>query len=95
MTDPLSREFSGDYPKFRVAAEKISAVFMGNSKNGDYLWRLSAFPKIPLQIAYSEADDEFPCEIKINFDSGVLRFMGFETVAFLNGSIANALFTAV
>jgi hypothetical protein len=47
--------------------------------------------KIPMQVIYYEADDEFPCDIKVKFDGGAGRFIEFETLAFLYESFIHEL----
>jgi hypothetical protein len=56
-------------------------------------------PKLPVQIDYYAADDEFPCEVKFLYDRRALDFLPFETLAVaggcLVGEIAHIARTAV
>lgn len=91
MTDPLGKTFSGDYVTFSETMCRLGGVFNGKLKSGGYTWLLKALPKILLQIAYYDADDEFPCEVQILFDKNASRFMEFECLAFLEGCLLRAM----
>jgi len=91
MTDPLGKTFSGDYVTFSETMCRLGGVFDGKLKSGGYTWLLKALPKILLQIAYYDADDEFPCEVQILFDKNASRFMEFECLAFLEGCLLRAM----
>jgi hypothetical protein len=91
MTASLVREFGGDYEKFCLAARKLGLVFEGTTRSGDSIWSYALLPKIPIRLLYCEADDEFPCEVKIMFDNSASRFLEFEPLAFLCGCFVRAL----
>jgi len=69
----------------------LGAEYEGEVRNGEHLWTFYVLPKIPIQVIYYEADDEFPCDIKVKFDGGAGRFFDFETLAFLYGSFIHEL----
>jgi hypothetical protein len=94
--DPLSRMFGDDYAKFERAAALLNSpanpfVFEKKLGDGKYVWRYALLPKVPINIAYYEGDDEFPTAIKILFDETALQFFKFEPLAVLNGCFAEAL----
>ena len=91
MTAPLGKLFSGDYPAFSQTLSKLGGVYNGESRSGGRLWLLKVLPKIPLQIVYHDADDEFPCEVQIWFDKNASLFMEFECLAFLEGCLVRAM----
>ena len=91
MTDPLGKTFSGNYATFSETMSRLGGVFNGKLKSGGYSWLLRVLPKIPLQIAYYDGDDEFPCEVQILFDKNASRFMEFECLAFLTGCLIRAM----
>jgi hypothetical protein len=93
MVEPLRREFGGDYQKFHKAALELGMEYAGSRVGGEYTWYYSLLPKIPVKVMYYEADDEFPCEIRIFYDKTVLQFIDFEPLAVLNGCFVGALAT--
>jgi len=97
MTRPLAKLFGGE-PQAGLAACRQAMAALGAtetavkaSANASFLYRL--LPKLPVQIDYYAADDEFPCEVKFLFDRQALHFLPFETLAFagacLIGEIAH------
>ena len=91
MTDPLGKTFSENFATFSKTQRRLGAVFEGKLKSGGYSWILKALPKIILQIVYYDRDDEFPCEVRILFDTNASRFMEFECLAFLEGCVVRAI----
>lgn len=94
----LEQAFSKAICEMENSLEKVSkamgilgAEYEGEVRNGEHLWTFYVLPKIPIQVIYYEADDEFPCDIKVKFDGGAGRFFDFETLAFLYGSFIHEL----
>jgi hypothetical protein len=65
--------------------------YAGSRVAGEYTWYYSLLPKIPIKVVYYEADDEFPCEVRIYYDKTVLQFIDFEPLAVLNGCFVGTL----
>jgi hypothetical protein len=93
MNSPLIREFGGDYEKFKAAMIKLGGTEKPGGP-GKRVWHLLVLPKILAQIVFYEADDEFPADIQIMFDRTSPRYLDFECLAFLAGSLIRALFDA-
>ena len=91
MTAPLARKFGNDYAGFGGAMESLGAISEKSPKINEHIWSYLILPKIPAQIIYVEADDEFPCEINVKLDNGAKRIMEFEQLAFLCGCFTGAL----
>ena len=91
MTSSLVREFGNDYGKFSDAVKSLGAVPDVSTGGKDHCWSYRILPKIPIQILYFEADDEFPCEIKLKLDNSAQKFMEFEQLAFLCGCLISTL----
>ena len=91
MNSPLIREFGGDYGKFREAMLRLGGTEEQGTPTGKHVWRLLVLPKILAQIVFYEADDEFPADIQIMFDKTTPRFLDFECLAFLSGSMVYAM----
>lgn len=87
----LEDQYNGQTDAFRKTMEKLGASPVQSKKEGLYIWEYPAFPKIRVQICYYEADEEDPCAIQIKFDSGASRYLEFESLAFLQGSVIKKL----
>jgi hypothetical protein len=48
-------------------------------------------PAITMRLVFIDADEEFPAEIQIMFDKIAPRYLEFECLAFLTGSVAKEL----
>ena len=90
MTDPLSRAYNGRPETLGRCIEALGGECVG-THNGELAWRLQALPKIPALVVYHAADDEFPCEVEVQYDEHAGRFLEFECLAFLNGCVVGAL----
>jgi hypothetical protein len=91
MTDPLGREFNKKYDAFSKTMRQLGAYTEGSLQSETHYWFLTLLPKIPVQIIYHEADDEFPCDIQILFDRQASQFLEFECLAFLQGCLVKAI----
>lgn len=91
MTTPLVREFGDNYNAFAAAVTRLGGTELPAQGSGKHVWQLQVLPKIMVQIVFYEADDEFPAEIQIMFDKATPRFLEFECMAFLTGSMVQAL----
>jgi hypothetical protein len=89
MTEPL-RKACDTHDKFRRAARNLGMIYEGSRVAGEHAWQYRLLPKIPALIKYFEADDEFPCDIKIYYDKTVPEFLDFEPLAVLNGCLVAA-----
>lgn len=89
--DPLEKAYEGKLAEFKKAMEWLGAVPEPEKKDGQHIWIYRIFPKISVWICYYDADEEFPCMIQIKFDSGASRYLDFEPLAFLQGSLVNRL----
>jgi hypothetical protein len=90
MNTPLERYFGNDYVKFSEATAKVGGL-EEEPQVGKYLWRFDVLPKIPLQLVFYEADDDFPAEIQIMLDRTAVQFLEFECLAFMVGCFVRAL----
>jgi len=58
---------------------------------GDAAYRIPMFDFLPVQFCFWQADEEFPAEIKVFWDSNVLSFMHYETLWFAAGHMMRRL----
>lgn len=91
MTTPLLREFGGDNGRFASAVARLGGQEQPMGSAGKHVWRMLVLPKIPMELVFYEADDEFPAEIQFLYDRSCPRFLEFECLAFLTGSVVKAL----
>lgn len=89
--NPLEKAYEGKLREFQKAMEWLGALPEPDRKEGQHSWTYPIFPKISAWICYYEADDEFPCIIQLKFDSGASRYLDFEPLAFLQGSLAKRI----
>lgn len=81
----LAKTFNGDGTALAAAAESIGGRDGGSDQSGGRPWLFRPFPKILLKLVYYEADEEFPAEYRLLFDSLATDFMEFEALGFLMG----------
>ncbi|GMO48736.1 MAG: hypothetical protein Ta2G_04900 [Termitinemataceae bacterium] len=86
----LSDVYGDDYKKFEAHANDAGMLFIESRGDGKYLWQYDLLPRITIQLAYYQGDDEFPTEIKTLFPRNVLDFFKFEPLAVLGGCFAEA-----
>jgi hypothetical protein len=93
MTAPLLKLYD-KHERFRRTARNLGMIYEGSRAAGEHAWQHRLLPKIPALIKYFEADEEFPCDIKIYYDKTVTEFLDFEPLAVLNGCFVSALAAA-
>ncbi|MCL2160234.1 MAG: DUF3786 domain-containing protein [Oscillospiraceae bacterium] len=91
MTSPLIRKYKNDIYGLGAILHKIGADYDNKPNNGIHKWTYRVLPKIPMQIIFMEADDEFPCEINLMLDESADKFMEFEQLAFLCGCFVKSI----
>ncbi|MBI5015318.1 MAG: DUF3786 domain-containing protein [Deltaproteobacteria bacterium] len=90
MNTPLERYFRSDYVKFAEAAVRLGGT-EEESQGSKHVWQFSVLPKIPLQVVFHEADDEFPVGVQLMLDRTAIQFLEFECLAFMVGCFVHAL----
>lgn len=90
VSKDLLEKTQGKYPLFQAAAKALGGSYEGKFGGGK-CWRFHPFPRMPIQINFFAQDDEFPAEIQFLFDETAPYYMGFESLAFLSGSVLSAL----
>ncbi|MDR3090384.1 MAG: DUF3786 domain-containing protein [Desulfobulbaceae bacterium] len=76
---------------FRQAMTILGAVEVTARANADASFLYALLPKLPVEIDYYAADDEFPCEVKFLFDRRALDFLPFETLAVAAGCLVGEI----
>ncbi|MDR2725871.1 MAG: DUF3786 domain-containing protein [Candidatus Adiutrix sp.] len=75
---PLTENFGGRYDLFAGAARRIGGRAEGRSPSGGESWLFPDLPFFPVRVVFFEADDEFPAEVKVLFDSSITTFVSYE-----------------
>jgi hypothetical protein len=86
--DPLKKVFGQNLSGFCDAAVKLHATAI---ENGDAAFEFKVLPAVPLQLILWKADDEFPAEANILFDSTIGQILSPEDVAWLAGMVVYRL----
>ncbi|MDR1041238.1 MAG: DUF3786 domain-containing protein [Deltaproteobacteria bacterium] len=76
---------------FARAAESLGGEYLGVHPSGGKLWLFRTLPRIHMQVVFTEADEEFPVEVRVLFDSHATEYLGFECLAFMHGALGQAL----
>jgi hypothetical protein len=94
MSAPLRETFSegaSGTDKFAGAMSALGASAEAPKAGATSVWSYLLLPKMPVEIYFYEADEEFPCDVKVMYDSTALRFVPFETLAVLNGCLLHEI----
>jgi hypothetical protein len=80
----FSKVFGNDYTKFCGVAKKLDMVFEGEKSSGQYIWRYTLLPKMPIKVIYYEGDDEYPTKLQVLYDKTAIKLYKFEPLAVLH-----------
>jgi hypothetical protein len=86
--------FADDYEGFRQAAMALKGEELPPTEDGWREWLFRVLPKVSAKLGYLPADEEFPAEVRTYFDDLAPNYLEFECLAFLCGSISQALVEA-
>ncbi len=86
--EPLKKVFGQNLSDFSRAAEKLDTREIDS---GDAAFEIKVLPAVPLQLILWKADDEFPAEANILFDSTIGQILSPEDVAWLAGMVVYRL----
>jgi hypothetical protein len=90
MTSTLLREFK-EPERFDAAVTRLGGERLPQESGGRHVWQLRVLPPIVMRFVFYEADEEFPAEFQIMFDTVATRYLEFECLAFLTGSVVKEL----
>jgi hypothetical protein len=88
----LARVFGADQPSFEAAAKAMRGERLSF---GDSSFLFRALPRVWLAIVLNLADDEFPADANVLFDSAAEHYLPTEDLAVLAGRLAGRLIRAV
>ncbi len=66
--------------ELRKACEKLGGT---PEKVGDVAYRIPIFPFLPVILQFWEGDEEFPANLRILWDEGILGFLRYETTYYV------------
>jgi hypothetical protein len=99
MQGPLAKALDGLSPedqiaRFAAGAEKLGMKPLdgkGGKTGAAHKWAFQVFPKMPVQVVFYEADDEFPLDMRVYWDKTAITVLAFEPLAVLQGRFIHAL----
>jgi hypothetical protein len=96
MKGPLAKTLDGLRPedqiaRFAAGAEKLGMKPLDGKTGAAHKWAYQVFPKMPIQVVFYEADDEFPPDLRIYWDKTAITVLDFEPLAVLQGRFIHAL----
>ena len=90
VNKPLLCQFN-DLLQLEEAVVRIGGAPAGRDPSGGLAFLFHAFPKVVLKLVYHEAEEEFPAEYRLLFDSAATNFVAFEALGFLAGVFVSEL----
>ncbi|MCB2225704.1 MAG: DUF3786 domain-containing protein [Desulfarculaceae bacterium] len=79
----LAGAFAGKLAQLSAAAAELGGEALPTSSASDGAWRFPALPKLPLELRFYDADEEFPAEAKMLYDITAPNFLDLECLAAL------------
>lgn len=79
----LAQGFAGRLAELKRAAVVLGGVEQEGAGAHDGVWRFAALPKLPLELRFYDADEEFPAEAKVLYDLTAPNFLDLECLAAL------------
>ncbi len=79
----LAQGFAGRLEALKRAAAALGGEELASASPHDGAWRFGALPKLPLELRFYDADEEFPAEAKLLFDLTAPNFLDLECLAAL------------
>jgi len=84
----LAAFFSRKLDQLKAAAARLGGQELEVSSASDGAWRFTALPKVPLELRFYDADEEFPAEAKVLYDLTAPNFLDLECLAALGHMLA-------
>ena len=91
---PLTANFGDRYDLFVRAARQIGGQAGGRAPSGGEAWLFPILPFFPVRVIFFEADDEFPAEVKVLFDSSAPSFVAYECLELMELVLVEELLSA-
>jgi hypothetical protein len=92
MTSDASRLYGHAPELFSQTMDRLGAQRLEPRPSAPDIWEYWVLPRMPTEISYYEADDEFPCEIRVMFDKTALTYVPFETLAVLGSCLIQEIY---
>jgi hypothetical protein len=88
VEEPLSRGLAGKLDRLVTWAKK-RALPSGKLGDFSFIWRV--FPRVPLLFVFNDADEDFPAEMRVFFDSSAPNYLPTEDLEVLAQCSAHVL----
>ena len=79
----LARVIERDPWRFGRTFSALGGQPVEGAGDGSHRWILELLPRIPVQIVFHPADEDFPCDARLLVDSHATRYLEFEFLAVL------------
>lgn len=94
VKQPILDRFGDNADLLAKAALKIGGTQEESDTTGKHIWLFRAVPDLLIQIIFYEADEEFPADVQILFDSKALDLLGLTCLGFLPSYFVHSLIEA-
>lgn len=88
LLEPFARRFSGRAGDLARICRALGGTAL---EKGDVSFQFSAFPQIPLQLVFWDADEDFPAQVQVLADSYVTDYVHYETVGCMVSDLLEAI----
>ncbi len=91
----VAGHFAGRLSRLRHAAERIGGQRPAMELSVDFLFIVSALPRIPLLVLFNEADEDFPAQSSVLFEHRARHYLDMECLAMVGTLLVNRLIRSV
>lgn len=90
LLEPFARRFTGHTEELSRICQSLGGTALDR---GDVSYQFAAFPQIPLQLVFWDADEDFPAQAQVLVDSFVTDYVHYETVGCMVSDLLEAIET--
>jgi hypothetical protein len=83
VTRPIAETFCGRLKELENAAKNIGGHAAGENFSYDLSVRIEALPKVPVLLLVNDADEEFPAQCSVLFETRAGNYLDMECLAML------------
>jgi len=81
--DKVSLKFNKNIQALKCRTKEFGGIPAQGKIKADYIFSFALLPKIPLYVCFWDADEEFPANCKLFFDSSAEDYIDIEYLAYL------------
>ena len=95
VENPIAVTFSGVVNELEKACLALDGVRPDIELSYDVIMRLDPLPKVPILMLFNDADDDFPANCSVLFESRAEKYLDAESLAILGGIFTDRMKRAV